>query len=219
MSLVSFKRRAEAVKFEGEVFEGIDLRSMKAFGSTFIGCTFEGCQFDLTDWRASKFERCLFRDCSMRMVNFSTSSFEDCLFAGCDLEQASFMGAHFTKGAFLKCRMAYGETLFQDATVKVELVLEDCNFHGSNMDFREVQPKALQFRNCNLWGAKMSMGCAFWAGSFDKRMVRQFLALVARASQDSLIAELAGDQYAVVCRAMDGRKGTVDTMALEPVAP
>jgi uncharacterized protein YjbI with pentapeptide repeats len=217
MSLVTFKRRAEAVKFEGEVFTGLDLRSMKAFGSTFTGCSFVDCQLDLTDWRASKFERCLFQNCTMRMVNFSTSFFEDCLFTDCDLEQASFMGSHFRKGAFLRCRMAYGETLFQDATVKVDLLLEDCNLHGSNLDFREVEPKALNLTRCNLWGAKASFGCAFWAGSFDQRTIRQFLALVARASQDSLIAELAGDQYAVICRAMDGRKGTVDAMIPEPV--
>lgn len=206
MSLVAVKRRAEAVKYEDQEFTGLDLRSMKAFGSTFKGCAFTNCTFDLADWRASKFETCRFRECSIRLVNFSTSFFDDCSFDTCDLEQTSFMGSQFRDGSFNNCRMAYSDALFQDATVRGRLTLDKCNLHGSNLDFREVEPKALVLNDCNLWGAKMSMGCAIWNGSFDERTVRQFLALVARVSQDSEIARLAGDEYAVVCRAMDGRK-------------
>ncbi len=204
MSLVNYKRRAEAVKFEDQVFERLDLRSMKAFGSTWTRCKFNGCQMDLTDWRASKFEDCEFDACEMRLVNFATSFFEDCLFYACNLEQASFMGSHFRKTDFDHCRMAYGDTLFQDATVKEQMRLVNCNLHGSNLDFRQVEPKAFSADFCNLWGAKISMGCAFWEGSFDPRTVRQFLALVARVADDPRIAELAGKEYAVVQRAMDG---------------
>lgn len=209
MSLTAYKRRAEAVHFEDQIFHKMDLRSMKAFGSTWKGCSFVECQIDLVDWRASKFDQCLFQDCSLKLANFSTSFFEDCLFKGCDLEQASFMGSQFRDGAFKDCRMAYGDLMFQDATAKGELVFEDCNLHGSNLDFREVEPKALTFTRTNLWGAKMSMGCAIWNGNFDKRLIQQFLALVARVSQDSDIARLAGDEYAVVMRAMGGEKVAV----------
>lgn len=206
MSLVNYKRRAEAIKMEGEAFQKVDLRSMKAFGSTFTNCWFTGCDLDLTDWRASKFEDCHFFNCSMRLVNLATSFFDGCMFVDCDLEQASFMGSQFRDVEFRNCRMAYGETLFQDATAKAKLVLEDCNLHGSSLDFREVEPGALVFTRSNLWNAKMSMGCAIWNGSFDERLVKQFLALVARVSGDPEIVALAGDQYPVVCRAMDGRK-------------
>jgi hypothetical protein len=211
--LVNWKRRAEATTHEGTIFEKLDLRSMKAFGSKWIGCSFVESQMDLADLRASRFERVLFTGASLRLVNFATSFFEDCLFVNCDLEQASFMGSRFRDGRFLDCRMPYGETMFQDATVKGRMILARCNLHGSNLDFREVEPKALSFEDCNLWGVKVGMACEFWNSSVDERTVKQFLALVARVAQDPRIAELAGDQYAVVMRAMDGRKGpcTPDT--------
>lgn len=206
MQIVQWKRRAEAVKVEGEVFKGLDLRSMKAFGSTWTDCSFVDCKMDLADFRASKFERCSFQKCSARLANFSTSFFEDCLFLGTDLEQASFMGAHFRDGGFKDCRMAYGETMLQDATLKGRIRFDGCNFHGSSLDFRETDPKGVSFVDCNLWGAKIAVGCAFWNATFDERLIQQFLALVARVSQDSRVADLAGDQFAVVGRAMDGRK-------------
>lgn len=206
MTLVAWKRRAEAVHFEDQVFEKLDLRSMNAFGSTWKNCIFRDCQMDLADWRGSKFEGCTFSRCEARLVNFSTSFFENTAFTGCNLEQASFMGSHLLDVKFNDCRMAYGETLFQNATAKRGVAFHGCNLHGSNLDFREVEPKSLRFDGCNLWGAKISMGCAIWQGTFDDRLVRQFLALIARVAQDPRIAELAGDQFQTVCRAMDGSK-------------
>ena len=204
MSLTNYKRRAEGVRFEGEVFGRMDLRSMKAIGSSWTDCSFVGCKMDLTHWPGSKFERTLFQSCSMPLVNFAASTFEECLFKDCNLEQASFMGSAFNDGGFKNCRMAYGETMFQDVTVKPLLRFEGCNLHGSNLDFRQVEKGSIRFEGCDLWGAKTSFGCTFWNSTFDDRTVKHFLALVARAAQDPRIAELAGDQYAVVCRAMDG---------------
>jgi hypothetical protein len=206
VQVTKWKRRAEAIKVESEKLEKLDLRSMKAFGSTWAYCTFRSCRFDLVDWRASKFEDCHFIDCDMRLANFSTSFFEECRFQNCDLEQASFMGSQFRDVSFDDCRMAYGDTMFQDATAKHGLEFHRCNLHGSNLDFRQVESKALRFNRCNLWSAKMSMGCAVWNGTFDDRTVKQFLALVARVSGDPLIARMAGKEYPVVCRAMDGRR-------------
>jgi uncharacterized protein YjbI with pentapeptide repeats len=205
MPLVAYKRRAEGVTFEDQTFEGQDLRSMKAFGSVWRRCTFSKCKLSLADFRTSRFEDVAFVDCEMPLANFSTSIFEKVVFGGTNLEQASFMGSQFRTVSFLKCRMAYGETLFQDVTVKDSLYMMACNFHGSSLDFREVDKGALRFDDCNLWGAKVALGCAFWRGSFDEKAIRQFLALVANAAQDSDIARLAGDQYAVVARAMGER--------------
>ena len=205
MSLLNYKRRAEGVHFEDETFDKMDLRSMKAFGSTWKNCQFRDCQIDLADWRASKFEGCSFVRCSMPLVNFATCFFESTGFSKCNLEQVSFIGSHITQVTFDTCRMAYGDTMFQDATCKGEgLLFMDCNLHGSNLDFREVEKGALRFEGCDLWGAKTSFSCHFWNGTFDERTIQHFLALVARSAQDPRIAELAGDQYAVVCRAMDG---------------
>lgn len=209
MSLVAYKRRAEAVKFEGEVFDRLDLRSMKAYGSTWKDCIFRNCQFDLTDWRASRFENCTFAHSSLRLVNMGLCFFEGTTFTNCDMEQASLQGSHLRDVTFLDCRMAYGETLLQDATLKGHVAFRECNLHGSNLDFRESEPGVLRFTGSNLWGAKISLGCAFWNGTFDDRTVRQFLALVGRVSQHPDIIVLAGDQYEVVCRAMDGRKEPV----------
>ena len=210
MSLVAIKRRAEAVKYEGERFERLDLRSMKGFGSSFTSCLFEDCQFDLADLRTAKFTDCSFHRCSMRLANFAMATFEDSSFIACDLEQASFLGGYFRATLFSECRLCYGDTMFQDATVKGRLEFSDCNLHGSSLDFREVEPGSLKVMGCNLWSAKVSLGCAFWNGVFDDRSIRQFVALIARVSQDAGLKEIAGEQYGVVCRAMDGRKGPVD---------
>ena len=226
-SLTNWKRRAESVHFEGETFEKLDLRSMKAFGSQWKDCLFVDCRFDLTDWRASKFEACGFKDCNMPLVNFATSFFDGCQFHSCNLEQASFMGSHFRDSIFRFSRMVYGDTMFQDVTAKGDVRFMGCNLHGSNLDFREVEPKALRFEDCNLWGVKVGMACEFWNSSVDDRTVRQFLALVARVSDDPRIAELAGDQMAVVQRAMDGTgkclstkdSATTSTRTPESLAP
>jgi len=211
MSLLNYKRRAEGVHFEGETFEKMDLRSMKAFGSTWKDCTFRDCQMDLTDWRASKFEGCLFVRCSLPLVNFATCVFESTGFNQCNLEQASFLGSHLTEVTFYGCRMAYGDTMFQDATCKGEgLLFIDCNLHGSNLDFREVGKGALRFEGCDLWGAKTSFSCHFWLGAFDERTCQRFVALVARNYPNeevrSRLIEIAGREFGVIDRAMVGRK-------------
>jgi len=215
VSLVAIKRRAEAVKYEGETFAKLDLRSMKAFGASFKSCLFTECQFDLADLRTAKFVDCSFLKCSMKLVNFAMATLEDCAFVTCDLEQASFMGGYFRATLFSECRMAYGETMFQDATVKGRLEFSDCNLHGSSLDFREVEPGSLKVMGCNLWSVKISLGCAFWNGLFDDREIRQFVALIARVSQDDRLKEIAGEQYGVVSRAMDGRKSPEQTPILQ----
>ncbi len=202
MSIVAFKRRAEAAKFEGETFEELDLRSMKAFGSVWRDCIFKRCKMDLADLRSAKFENCRFVMCSIRLVNFATSFFDTTVFEECDLEQASFQGSHFTCCEFAACRMAYGDTMFQDATVKIRLSFTGCNLHGSNLDFREVGAGALTFLDSNCWGAKVSLGCAVFNARVDERMQKQLLALVARVRPHESVSALAGDQVAVVDRLM-----------------
>lgn len=204
---MTVKRRAEGLVYEGEKFVNLDLRSMKGFGTKFTGCTFDGCQLDLADLRSTRFTDCTFRNCTIRLVNFGASVFEGTKFIACDMEQASFMGCSFRDGGFEDCRMAYGETLFLDATIRGQMEIAGCNLHGSNLDFRQVEPTSLRFLDCNFWSARVSLGCAFWNATFDEKAIRQFLGLMARASQDSRLKELAGDQYRVICRAMDGRKG------------
>ena len=205
MSLLNVKRRAEGLKYEDETFKGLDLRSMKGFGMGFTACTFDGCQLDLSDLRSSKFTDCTFRNCTLRLVNFAASFFEETKFFDCDMEQASFLGCQFRDCTFDGCRMAYGDTMFLDATAKGQMNFSACNLHGSNLDFREVEAGTMHFADCNFWGARVSFGCAFWNSRFDHRAIQQFVALIARASGDHRLREFASDQYAVVCRAMDGR--------------
>ena len=206
MPLTTWKRRAEGVRMAGETYVNLDLRSMKAFGSEWKDCNFEDCRFDLADLRSSKFLDCRFVDCSMPLVNFGVSFFERTTFRGCNLEQSSFQGCHLTDLSFLDCRMAYAETLFQDATVRVKLELSGCNLHGSNLDFREVSPHALTIEGCNVWGAKLAFGCAAFNGKIDERTKMQFLALIARVSEDETVKKLAGDQWDVVDRLMKDQK-------------
>lgn len=206
MGLVNYKRRAEAAKFEGETFEGLDLRSMKAFGSQWIGCTFRDCKLDLSDLRTARFDNCVFLMCSIKLVNFATCFFDTTRFEECDLEQTSFRGSHFSKVEFAGCRMAYGDEMFQDATVKVRLAFDGCNLHGSNLDFREVEGGALSFVGSNCWGAKVSLGCAVFNAKVDERMQQQLIALVGRVRENSTLDALAGEQKAVVDRLMRERK-------------
>lgn len=204
--MTAYKTRAEGVKFEGEEFKNLDLRSMKAFGSEWTGCTFNHCQFDLSDIRSSRFTNCRFLDCSILITDFAASFFDRTTFRNCTLEKSSFLGCHFTEVTFFDCRMAYSENLFQNVTVKTRLEINGCNLHGSNLDFREVQPHALLLNDCNLWGAKMAFGCAIFNGKVDERTKRQFLALVARVSEDEEVKKLAGDQWGVVDRLMRDQK-------------
>lgn len=203
MSLVSIKRRAEGGVYEAETYEKMDLRSMKGFGSKFTNCLFTDTMLDLSDLRNCRFDGCTFVSCEVQRAEFSSSFFEETSFHDCNLEQTSFMGCHLAETTFSDCRMAYGETLFQNATAK-KLRFVKCNLHGSNLDFREAN--GLSFDDSNVWGAKISLGCAFWNADFDERTCRRFVAMVARVYPDletkSKLIDLAGDQYPVVERAM-----------------
>lgn len=206
MSLVTIKRRAEGMTIEGEVFEKMDFRSMRAFAAKFIKCRFFECQMGLSDLRNSKFDDCEFIACGMQRVDFGAATIERTSFTECDLEQASFMGAYMAGVEFEDCRMCYGETLFQNVTVAERMHLKSCNFHGSSLDFREVRKDSLRFTDCNLWSAKTSFGCAFWKADFDERTMKRFIAMVARRypvnDTRMTLIELAGEEYPVVDRAM-----------------
>ncbi len=206
MSLVAIKRRAEGMVYEGEIYERLDLRSMKAFGAKFVKCAFRECKMDLSDLRNGRFEGCTFLHCDMQRVDFSTSSFASIIFEDCDLEQSSFSGCHLNDVDFKDCRMAYAETLFQGATAFSNVSFEKCNLHSSNLDFRQAEPGTLRFIESNLWGAKMAFGCAVWQAEFDEKTCQRFVAMVARVYPENdtrvKLMEIAGDQYAVVDRAM-----------------
>ena len=210
MSLLKIKRRAESTIFEEETFSGLDLRSMKAFGARFTNCIFHECQMDLSDLRTSRIDGCLFDRCALSKVDFSTSFVERSRFVDCNLEQASFMGCFINDVDYESCRMAYGETMFLNATAKSNLGFVKCNLHGSNLDLREAEPGVLRFEDTNLWGARVGLGCAFWNGEFDEVTCRRFIAMVARVyPEKNLKAQLiafAGDQYPVVERVMGEAK-------------
>jgi uncharacterized protein YjbI with pentapeptide repeats len=141
----------------------------------------------------------------MLIADLSTTVLDRVTFVDCNMEQAKLYGAEIRDSGFFRCRMAYGEALFQEAATRGKVILNRCNLHGSNLDFREVPRGTLAVENCNLWGCRISVGCTFFNATLDDRLVQQFLAILGRTSQDSRIVELAGDQYPIVCRAMDGR--------------
>lgn len=207
MSLVALKRRAEGMAYEDEVFDRIDLRSTRAFGGKFTKCTFMGCKMALSDFRNCRFDGCTFEECDLGKTDFFTANLVGCAFKSCDLEQASFMGAYLDDVSFADCRMAYSETLFQNATVRRRAHFYRCNFHGSSLDFRQVESGALKMIDCNLWSAKTSFGCAFWQGEFDEKTCQRFLSLVARVYPVNdvrvKLMSMAGDQYPVVNRAVN----------------
>lgn len=206
MSLLRIKRRAEGFQGNDEPFDGIDLRSTKGFGSQYSGCTFTECKIDLSDFRSSKFTNCTFIKCSMNRVDMSSSFIENSVFLDCDLEQAAFMGTWFKDTVFKDCRMAYGEVMFQMATIHSAVSFIGCNLRGSNLDFRSVEAGELTFEDCNLWSARTSFGCAFWNSHFDKQTCDRFVAMIARVHPEKesqvKLMEIAGDEYRVVERVM-----------------
>lgn len=211
MSLLAIKRRAESTTFEGERFEHLDLRSMKAFGAKFTHCTFHECKMDLSDMRTTRIDSCVFEGCELGKVDFSTSFVERTQFIGCNLEQSSFMGCYMSDVDFETCRMAYGETMFLNATARSNVTFLKCNLHGSNLDFREAERGVLRFMESNLWAAKIALGCAFWNAEFDEKTCQRFIGMVARVYPDEArkarLIEFACDQYHAVDRVMRGGKG------------
>ena len=206
MPLLAVKRRTEGLVYEDETYDGLDLRSMRAFGARFVGCKFTDCKFDLADMRTVRLESCTFTGCSVTKVDLTTSTLDRVGFIGCDLEQTSMAGAYLSDVNFQECRMAYGDTMFQSASVKANVTFDGCNLHGSNLDFRVSEAGALRFKNCNLWGAKAAFGCAFWQSEFDEQTCQRFIAMVARVHPNNdtriKLMALAGDEYRVVDRVM-----------------
>ena len=200
--LALIKRRLAGWREHGEVHTGLDLRSAIAPQSEWINVKFVGCKMGLSVFRGSKFIGCLFIQCHLDMADFSGCTIVSTDFDRCSLEQASFAASDLKDVAFHTDRLAYAS--FQGSTTRGSVSFSDCNFHGADLDFLECDKGTPQFDGCNLWGARMAMGCAFWGGSVDLVTAQRFAAMLCRMHQHPALAEFAGDQVAVVARLMGG---------------
>lgn len=194
-------RRLQGHSAENMTYDSLDLRNMSAFQSKWSGCKFIGCRAGLADVQASFFIDTEFVGCDLRMTNFRGTVIENTTFTGCELDQACFVGAILRNVKFVDCRMPLVN--FSGATLRMACQFIECNLYGSDLDF--IEAGGQEFRDCNLWGAKMANNCQFWNSKIDEKTCRMFIAMIARiypgAEKEALVL-LAGKEYTLVDRLM-----------------
>ena len=201
--LTLIKRRLQGHRHQGGRIEGLDLRSMDAFGSTWEDVEFHGCRMQMANLANATFVNCRLIACDLSMVNFAASRFTSSVITECQAEQSSFIGAVIRDTNITETRLCY--STFAGTTWRGFCALEGNNFHGADLTFLESD--RVSFTGSNLWGAKLVMGCpVFGAGMFDERQVRQFAAMMANATIPPEIGaelrRLADDQMDPVTRLM-----------------
>jgi len=203
-SLSLMKRRAQGVKYEGELFQSMDLSSMLAFGSRWTDCSFYSCDLSMAVLSRSVFEHVSFVDCDLPMSRFDGVEMRDVTFENCRAKHADFTAATPLENVkFLDCLLHY--STFANATVR-DIRFIDSNCHGSDLRFIDGGKTAV-YQGTVLWNASVQLGCQFLSGTFDARSADLFTAMVARRHPDpdksKLLREIAGTQFGVVERLMN----------------
>ncbi len=200
-SLAGFYRRAHGHRGVNESNENYDIRSMQAQGAEWINSRFVGCKMGLSDLRGSRFIETTLQDCTAYASNFSGATIQSCDFSRTDFEQAAFIGAIVKDACFDTCRFSYSS--FAGAMLRGKVRFKSCEFRGADLDF--IESDSVEFDGCNLWGARVNLGCSFWNSHFDRRTMQMFASLLARIDPDDHLIAYAGDRLPVVKRLMDSR--------------
>lgn len=203
-SLSLMKRRAQGLKYEGELFQSLDLSSMLAYGSRWTDCSFYSCDLSMAVLSRSVFEHVSFVDCDLPMSRFDGVEMRDVTFEDCRAKHADFSAATPLENVkFLDCLLHYSS--FANATVR-DIRFIDSNCHGADLRFIDGGKTAV-FQGTVLWNASVQLGCQFFSGTFDERSSDLFLAMLARrhANEDkrTLLTQMAGQQAGVVDRLMN----------------
>lgn len=175
-SLVKFKRRLQGFKGLELQLTNLDLTACNAFGSEWEKCLFDSCQFDGGTFKSATFRDCEFRDCTGRLADFSLTTIERTTIVNLKAPQASFYAANLDDVTFTHGDLSH--VSFADANAN-RLSFFHTNLHGANLVFREALTP-IDWTGSNLWGTVVSLGCAFWNGTFDSRQCRIFAAMLAR---------------------------------------
>ena len=206
-SLTSFKRRLQGYKGLSERHEKLDLSAANAFGSSWTEVTFDGCDFSGAIFKNAVFDRCKFVRCTGRLADFSTTTFTDCSFHACKFPQSSFYAATFYRTVFVESDLSYVN--FAD-TSSSRLKFSHCNLHGADLRVREAL-FPINWVGSNLLGVHVTLGCAFFNGTFDSRQLRIFTAFAARRYPNSdtvdevarlRLVKVAGKELELVNRLM-----------------
>lgn len=159
----------------------------------------------MADFSRSEFFGGMWDQCEAPMVQMGGCVLDGCEFVDCNLEQAVFVGSILKDVRFVRCRLAYSS--FAGATIRSAEFVKS-NLHGADLDF--IENNHAVFDDCDLWGARASLGCQFWNGTFDERTCDRFVAMVARIHPDpdkrARLEGVAGNQLRVVKRLMDRRE-------------
>jgi uncharacterized protein YjbI with pentapeptide repeats len=106
---------------------------------------------------------------------------------------------------FEDCRLALSS--FAGATGRDFLKFETCNLHSTDLDFMECDAGTPEFKDCNMWGVRVALGCQVFNGKLDLRTAQQFAAMINRMHPDERLEGFADKQVLVVERLMGGRDG------------
>lgn len=197
--LSKFHRRAQAHRGLNESNEGMDLRSMQAFGAEWVNSRFSGCKMGLADMRNVRLTETVLIGCSAYASNFLGATLRSCDIAETDFEQSVFSGSVIEDVVFTQCRFSF--STFAGATLKGKVRFLGCDFRGADLDFLESEN--VEFDGCNMWGIRVNFGCSFWNSRFDRKTVQMFAGLLARLDDDPRLVEYAGDRLPLLKRVMD----------------
>lgn len=195
------KRRAQGWRLKGDGFKGADLSGLVAYGAEFAQCYFEACQLTMADVRQGQCIGTTFDDSSMIGAGFAVSQFEEVHFLGCNLQGAVFDGAVFRACIFHECNLEFSS--FKGATLR-NVEFRQCRMRGADLDFMEIGTQGASFIGCDLWSAKVALGCQFFNATFDERTIRMFVALAARKTKDESLLAFCGEEYDLVKRLVEG---------------
>jgi uncharacterized protein YjbI with pentapeptide repeats len=177
------RRRLFGKEFTDEIVRG-DFRCAVAYNCKFNNIRFVECQMGSANFRGSSFVGCVFENCRLDQADLR-ASFKDCVFDGCTLDMASFCGAVLVGTRFSGGRAEYANFSF----ALLQDVVFDCQLHGADLTFD--QAFNVDYGDSNVWGAKITVSCAQFAGAkLSERQLKLFAGLLGQTVGNDDIREV-----------------------------
>jgi hypothetical protein len=178
--LTVFKRRAANHEERGVQHGGERLSFLFAPGSIFIEASFSDCLL-------------AFSACNLTGASFRGAFLTDVVFDHCVMDGASFEGATLRNVRMVGCEIEGGS--FLGAILQRPVLFEKTELAYCDLRFYESESGAPRVIDCGLKGVTVSMNCEFWNGTFDQNAVATFGRVLARASGDEALVQLARERW------------------------